>query len=85
MIRPLPCCGYKGNAATIIKLGSTHVFPKKGDVSICANCGCWHLFIDNEHGTRPFTVDDLDAIDDADLKAMRHVTRLIKRRGRLEK
>ena len=83
MRRKLPCCGYKPNTQEEIKMGSNHVLPKKGDATICYNCGSWHIYKDDNYNTRPFTAEDLLGFDDDELHIMRRATKAIKRRGRM--
>lgn len=84
MIRTLPCCGHEVNSVTELKAGSTHVLPKKGDLTICYNCGSWYRYT-TPHTVRPFIAADLADFKPETIDHMRRTTRIIKRRGRLGK
>ena len=82
MNRTMPCCGHKISVHTELKAGGNHVLPKKGDATVCFNCGSWHRYTDDKGGMRPFSQRDIKAFPPEVIAAMRRTTRMIKKRGR---
>lgn len=80
--QPFDCCGYLASVETEIKTGR-HVIPKKGDATICNNCGSWHRYVDDTGTTRRFDAKDYPEFSDELIRQMRAMTRVIKKRGRL--
>ena len=83
----LSCCGYVVDAHSEVRVDNCQhrdVLPRKGDATICLNCGSWHRYKDNKGNTRPFDARDLEDFPDDQLHIMRRATRLIKKRGRMK-
>lgn len=79
----LPCCGFKPNIHTEIKIGSRHIKARKGDIAICNNCGSWFIYLDDAGACRAFKPRDEASIPPTTLLRMRRLTRAIRKRGRL--